>query len=314
MDNPGTEPSNSPLNTDQAAAVFAEMLDPQPLEDNKEATQPEQSAEAPAETPSEQDTENPQVEMVEIDVDGYKIQLPKDKAEKLESDRLRQADYTKKTMAAADERKAAQAEAQKALQERQQYAHNLSRLQAQLEGALSDQNQSVDWERLARENPGEYVIQQHLAQKRQAALNQIYGQQQQLQQIHQHEQQRALESHLHEQREELLAKLPEWKNPETAKAEQKALAEYLKTEGFDEQSVANIYDAKVVNVARKAMLYDQLTAKAKDAAKKVAALPQKTERPGVGANPALDKRSAAFQRLNKTGRVEDAAAVFAGLL
>lgn len=314
MDNPGTEPSNSPLNTDQAAAVFAEILDPKPAETTTEAPETEQSAEATVETQPEEGTEDQQVEMVEIDVDGYKIQLPKDKAEKLEADRLRQADYTKKTMATADERKAAQAQAQQALQERQQYAQNLSRMQAQLEGALSEQNQTVDWERLAREAPAEYVIQQHLAQKRQAALNQIYGQQQQLNQIHQQEQQRALAQHLAEQRDELLAKLPEWKNPETAKAEQKALAEYLKNEGFDEQSIANIYDAKTVKVARKAMLYDQLTAKASAAAKKVAALPQKVERPGVGQNQGLDKRSAAFQKLSKSGRVEDAAAVFAGLL
>lgn len=313
MDNPGTEPSNSPLNTDQAAAVFAEMLEPK-AETNTEAPETEQSAEAPVETPPEQDTENPEVEMVEVDVDGYKIQLPKDKAEKLEADRLRQADYTKKTMATADERKAAQAESQKALQERQQYAQNLHRMQIQLEGALSDQNQSVDWEKLAVENPGEYVIQQHLAQKRQAALNQVQGQLHQIQQINQHEQQRALAQHLEDQRQELLAKVPEWKNPETAKAEQKALAEYLKTEGFDEQSIANIYDAKTVKVARKAMLYDQLTAKASAAAKKVAALPQKVERPGLSSSQPLDKRSTAYQKLAKSGRVEDAAAVFAGLL
>lgn len=313
MDNPGTEPSNSPLNTDQAVAVFAEMLEPK-VETETEAPETEQSAEAPVETQPEEGAEDQQVEMVEVDIDGYKVQLPKDKAEKLEADRLRQADYTKKTMATADERKAAQAQSQQALQERQQYAQNLHRMQIQLEGALSEQNQSVDWERLAVENPGEYVIQQHLAQKRQAALNQVYGQQQQIQQIHQHEQQQALAQHLQDQREQLLAKVPEWKNQETAKAEQKALAEYLKSQGFDEQSVANIYDAKTVTVARKAMLYDQLTAKASAAAKKVAALPQKVERPGVGQNQALDKRSSAFQKLAKSGRVEDAAAVFAGLL
>lgn len=315
MDNPATEPSNSPLNTEQAASVFAEMLNPeQNPEANTEVQDATATAEATAEQPPEEGKAGEADEMVEIDVDGYKIQLPKDKAEKLEADRMRQSDYTKKTMAAAEERKAAHAEAEKALQERQQYAQNLGRMRAQLEGALSEQSQSVNWEQLLQENPQEYLRQKHLHDQRQATLQQVHAEQGRLHQVHQLEQQARLGQHLQQQREHLFAKLPEWKNPEVAQSERKELAEYLVNEGYDRQTVDSITDATAVVLARKAMLYDKLVAKAGAATKKVATLPTKVERPGIGNNPSLDKRSAAFQRLSKSGKVEDAAAVFAGLL
>lgn len=312
MDNPSPESSTTPLNLDGAAAAFADILEPKDVPAAPEA-QPTEAA-APQEEPAAEATATPDVEMVEIDVDGFKIALPKDKAEKLEAERLMQADYTKKTMAAAEERKAAQAESQKALQERQAYAQNLSRMQAQLEGALAEQNQSVNWQQLLETDPQQYLQQKHLWEQRQAALQQTYAQQQHLASIHQAEQQQRFQSHLQAQQQELLAKLPEWKDESKAKAEKIALREYLQSQGYDEQSVNNVADAKAIVLARKAMLYDQMLSKAQVAAKKVATLPSKVETPGTGANPGLDKRSASFQRLSKSGSVDDAAAVFATLL
>ncbi|WP_288082243.1 hypothetical protein [Pseudomonas sp.] len=312
MDNPSPESSTTPLNLDGAAAAFADILEPKAAEATEEA-QPTEAA-ATQEQPAPEATDAPDVEMVEIDVDGYKVALPKDKAEKLEAERLMQADYTKKTMAAAEERKAAQAQSQQALQERQAYAQNLSRMQAQLEGALAEQNQSVNWQQLLETDPQQYLQQKHLWEQRQAALQQTYAQQQHLASIHQAEQQQRFQSHLQAQQQELLAKLPEWKDESKAKAEKVALREYLLSQGYDAQSVSNVADAKAVLLARKAMLYDQMISKAQVATKKVATLPSKVERPGSGANPSLDKRSGAFQRLSKSGSVDDAAAVFATLL
>lgn len=311
MDNPSPESSTSPLNVDGAAAAFADLLEPQDPA-NEEAQQTE--AAAAQEDPAAEATETPDAEMVEIDVDGFKVSLPKDKAAKLEAERLMQADYTKKTMAAAEERKAAQAQSQQALQERQAYAQNLSRMQVQLEGALAEQNQSVNWQQLLEHDPQQYLQQKHLWEQRQAALQQNYAEQQKIAQIHQAEQSNRFQSYLQSQQQELLAKLPEWKDESKAKADKVALREYLMSQGYDEQSVSSVADAKAVVLARKAMLYDQMISKAQVATKKVATLPSKVERPGSGANPGLDKRSGAFQRLSKSGSVNDAAAVFASLL
>ena len=315
MDNPSSEPSQT-LNTDTAAQAFNAILsaeeppksDPQA---NADSNQPAADPEIPLEM-LEQPAE-PEPEMVEVDVDGYKVSLPKEKADKLQAERLMQADYTKKTMAAAEERKAAEAEIQRASQERQQYAQNLQRMQVQLETALQSQQQ-IDWEQLIADNPQEALRQQHLMQVRQAQLQQNYVEQQRVTQAMQAEQAQRFSQYLSAQREELLAKLPEWKDETKAKAQKAELADYLMKQGYDPQAIGNVSDAKAVVLAVKAMKYDQMVQKAQVAAKKVATLPTKVEQPGTGANPGLDRRTSAFNRLSKSGKVEDAAAVFASFI
>jgi hypothetical protein len=315
LDNPSSEPSQT-LNTDTAAQAFNAILsaeeppksDPQA---NADSNQPAADPEIPLEM-LEQPAE-PEPEMVEVDVDGYKVSLPKEKADKLQAERLMQADYTKKTMAAAEERKAAEAEIQRASQERQQYAQNLQRMQVQLETALQSQQQ-IDWEQLIADNPQEALRQQHLMQVRQAQLQQNYVEQQRVTQAMQAEQAQRFSQYLSAQREELLAKLPEWKDETKAKAQKAELADYLMKQGYDPQAIGNVSDAKAVVLAVKAMKYDQMVQKAQVAAKKVATLPTKVEQPGTGANPGLDRRTSAFNRLSKSGKVEDAAAVFASFI
>lgn len=310
MDNPSTESSQSPLNTDQAASLFAEMLDP-------EREQPEQQAEgaepaAPTEeTPAEpQEAEQQDEPTYTVTIDGKEVEVP---LSELKNGYQRQSDYTRKTMEAAELRKQAEAETMRAHQERQAYAANLQKMQAQLEGALQQQQQT-NWEELLQSDPVEYLKQQHQAQARQAQLNQVYAEQQRISALQQAEQAQARQAYLAQQQEELLAKLPEWKDAQKAQAEKTALRDYLLESGYDRQTVETITDAKAVLLARKAMLYDQMVGKASAAAKKVSTLPTKVERPGTGDNPGLDRRSSAYQRLSKTGKAEDAAALFASIL
>lgn len=304
-DNQATEPATSALDPNQAGSLFAELLSPTVEEDKK----PAQEAAEPA-----AEVEASEPEMVEVDIDGFKVSLPKEKAEKLEAERLMQADYTRKTMAAADERKAATAEAQKAIAERTQYSQNLQRMQAQLEGALQEQSKAVNWEQLLQTDPVEYLKQQHLAQSRQAALQQNYAEQQRVNAQIQAERETAHSRHLQQQQETLLAKLPEWKDEAKAKADKTAIRDYLSSQGFEADELAQVSDARSVILARKAMLYDQMVSKAQAAAKKVSTLPNKVERPGGGEPQNLDRRAASYQRLSKSGRVEDAASLIAGIL
>lgn len=306
MDNPATE--SKELNTDTAAEAFAELIE---QEDQGEQPAAEDTpAEAPAEEPAEQEQQTEEDPLVTIKVDGKDVQVP---LSELKNGYQRQADYTRKTMQVAEERKAAEAERQQALAERQQYAGNLQKLQAQIEGALAQQ-QNIDWQQLLENDPQAYLKERHLWEQRQAALQQNLTAQQHIAAQMQAEQARAFQGHLQAQQEQLLAKLPEWKDAEKAKAEKTALREYLKTQGYDEQSVNSVADARAVLMARKAMMYDQMMSKAQAAQKKVSTLPTRVQQPGNGANPGLDRRASAYQRLTKSGRVEDAAAVFASLL
>lgn len=304
MDNPTSEPSA--LNTDSAVAAFANLVDPPEREQPDREDVVEDEAQADPEA-AEQTEDDP---LVTVKIDGKTVEIA---LSELKNGYQRQADYTKKTQEVSEQRKAAEAETARAYQERQTYAQNLQRLQVQDEAALQQQ-QNIDWAALLRSDPVEYLEQQRIAQERQARLSQVYAEQQRIAGQYQAEQAEAQTRHLVQQREELLAKLPEWKDATKAKAEQSALRDYLIESGYSAEAIDTLSDAKSVIVARKAMLFDQMMSKASAASKRVTALPTRVERPGQGDNPSLDKRSNAYQKLSKSGRVEDAASLFASFI
>ena len=314
MDNQETG-SNGALDVNQAVSLLSAAMDAPPP-DREAAAEPEAAPpQAQAEPePQPEAAAEPQAQeedtTVTVRIDGKDVEVP---LSELKNGYQRQADYTRKTMEAAEQRKAAEAQIAQAQQERQAYAANLQRMQAQLEGALQQQQQT-NWDELLQSDPVEYLRQQRIAQERQATLQQVYGQQQQVAAQQQALAQQAYVRQLEAQQQDLLAKLPDWKDEAKAKAEKVALREYLANQGYEAEAIDGIADARAVILARKAMLYDQMVGKASAAAKKVSALPQKVERPGQGDNPGITPRTAAYLKLNKTGKVEDAARAFAAIL
>jgi len=301
----------APTESQKEKAAKAESTEPDSKESEEEAVEAEtEETEEEVEETEESEEEGEEPKTVTIKIDGKEVEVTLDE---LKNGYQRQSDYTRKTMEAAEQRKAADAELNAAIQERRTYADNLQRMQIQLESALQEQN-TIDWQRLIDTDPQEYLKQQHLYQQRQAQLQRNGIEQQQVNAKIQAEEQTRFQSHLQAQQEELLAKLPEWKNDEKSKTEKVALREYLLNQGFDQKTVDNVSDAKAVIMARKAMLYDKMMSKAQAVAKKVSSLPQKVEKPGVAETRNLDKRSNAFQRLSKSGSIDDAAAMFASIL
>ncbi|APW40625.1 hypothetical protein RD110_10975 [Rhodoferax koreense] len=251
--------------------------------------------------------------MVTVLVDGKPVELTKAQIAEAHKSGLRQADYTEKTQKLAEQRKAAEAETAKAREERQKYADGLNKAAAVLEAQLQEQ-QNIDWQHLLDTDPVEYLRQQHIAQKRHADLQQTLNQKAQLEEVVKAEQASSYREHIQNQRDLLLAKVPEWKDEAKMKQGTQEIKDYLLKAGYSESEISNVHDHRAVLNVRKAMLYDQMVAKASVAAKKINATPARVERPSTGQTQNVDKRSVAFQRLSKSGRVEDAGAVFASLL
>jgi hypothetical protein len=313
-DTPATE-SNASLSVFEAANLFA-APEPEKKPEAQATESPEQAPELPEDTQADAEPEtveetDAEPEKVTIVVDGKTVELTKAELADHYKNGLRQADYTKKTMEAAEQRKAAEAATQQALEERQRYAQGLQQAQNVLQAQLSEQSR-IDWKTLLETDPHEYLKQQALANSRQAELQKIAQAQQQLYARHQQEQAVQMHTYLQTQQEELLAKLPEWKDEAKATADKAAIKEYLKAQGLDDAQVGNITDHRVVVISRKAMLYDQMMSKAKAAAKQVQNLPQKVERPGSGETSPSDGRSVAMKRLAKSGSVLDAAKALEG--
>lgn len=320
MDTSSTPTAEGSLDLNQAGAAFASLLDTSPeTEEKKEAPTQEAEQETPAEPNAQEEGDDApesdanEDETVTVLVDGKPVELTKAQIAEAHKSGLRQADYTKKTTELAEQRKAAEAETVKARDERNQYMHGLQRAQAVLESQLQEQQQ-IDWQALLEADPVEYLKQQHLAQTRQAQLQQTYQQRQHLEATAQAEQASALKAHAESQREELIAKIPEWKDPEKMKAGATELREYLKTQGLTEQEIYSVIDHRAIVQSYKAMKYDQMMAKAKAAAKKIDNTPQRVLRPTGGESTQLDRRTASFQKLQKTGRVDDAIGAIASIL
>ena len=321
MDNPSMESSSDALNQDQAIAVFANLLDPAEVEANTEV-EPEKEKEsedtASEETPAEASDESAEEQAeaseeeqtVTIKIDGKDVEVP---ITELKNGYQRQADYTRKTMEVAEQRKAADADLSNIAAERMELQASLAKAQAVLESSLETQK-NIDWENLIRNDPNEYLLQKHLFDQRQADLRQNLQDQSQISQKISQDQQQNYQNYLAKQQDELLAKLPSWKNPEVAKAEKLAIREYLLTNGFDQKQVDTVADAKAVQLALKAMKYDEMISKASVATKQVQKLPTKVEKPSAGERPPSDKFKGDLNRLSKSGKIDDAVRVFSNFI
>ena len=123
-----------------------------------------------------------------------------------------------------------------------------------------------------------------------------------------------MQSFLAQQRDELLKVLPDWKDPNKAKKEKELLIDFGQKAGFSADELKNIFDHRVVNVLRKAALYDQMMSKRGNIRPAVNNGP-KPAKPGAAGrmdNTTDSRRSQ--QRLAKTGRVNDAASAIEHLL
>lgn len=314
MDTPAQEPG-APLDEYQAAALLSSTFDePKKQEEQPVDTEIETQPEPKAEEAEQSVDAEPADDTVEVEVDGKPVKLTKAELAEAVKGQMRQSDYTKKTMELAEQRKATAAEAEQHRAERTQYKQNLQLLQAQAYAGLQEQ-QKIDWDALKASDPVEFVNQVRIAQERQAALANSQAELQRVAQAEQAEAQETKRQNLAREQQDLLAKLPEWKDEGKAKAEQAAIAKYLVDFGYSKEDVDAVADHRAVILARKAMLYDQMLSKASAAQKKVENLPKRVERPSVSdASPQLDRRNAAYQRLSRSGKVEDAASLLSKFL
>lgn len=312
-----SESESSALDVNSAASALAGMIDENgniPINEGAEVPEEPEQEQEPADEPEEEaEQEEEEPKRFTINVDGKEVEVSESELAEAYKNGLRQSDYTKKTMEVAEQRKAAEAEIAKAQTERTEYATRLNQFQALLQAQLQEQSQT-NWAQLIESDPVEYLKQQNLYQQRQASLYQVQQEQQQLYALQQQEQQQAYARFLQSEQSSLVDKIPAWKDEAKATAEKAEIKGFLKQFGFSDEEISSVADHRHVLIARQAMQMAKLLQQAPDAAKKVEKAPAKVERPGNSSATPTDGRTKAMQRLSKSGRIEDAAAVFRALL
>lgn len=305
MDNQVTEPIETEVSD---LDKFINVLTPkeEPAETEQEVKEPETEPEA--EEPEQE------AEKIAVEVDGKIVELTPEQIAEAYKNGLRQDDYTRKTMQVSEERKAIEAEKQKAVQERNEYAQKLSGYSQQLAYVIEEQS-NIDWNALLEQDPVEFLKQKHLYEQRQAEAQKINDELSKIGEIQQKEQEEQIKSYLSEQSEKLLERIPAWKDAEKAKAERAEIKEFLKSDGFTDDEIAQIYDHRHVLLIRDAMQFRKLLKDAPNATKRVETAPVKAERAGTlseGQNSQKQQALKAFKR--NPNSTEAAVGAFSALL
>jgi hypothetical protein len=275
----------------------------EPGDEDEEVESDETQDESEDETPPDDAT---------IEIDGTAVPV-----EEVKKGYLRQADYTRKTQALAEERKSFAEHAEAVRVERAQYSQLLSALQQQL--TEGDEGEP-DWDKLYEHDPIEAVklerVYRNRREQREAKLAAIAAENERLAQVHEREQAEHVQRVLVGEREALLKAIPAWKDPKVAKAERAKVKAFAVSIGFSEDELAQVTDHRAVLGLRMAMKYAELSAKRQQGTPPVT--PKvRPMRPGAPADSKSPRRAEivqAKQRLAKSGSVKDAAANILHLL
>ena len=223
-------------------------------------------------------------------MDGQEVSL-----EELKLGYLRQSDYTRKTQAAAEQRKAAETQ-------QQNYESSLQSLLAAA-GADLSRFEGVNWEGLAAQDPAQYQQAKAIFEQAQSTYNLIRGQAEQHMTQMQERAQAELKQRAQESLGVLKSTIPNWSNDLYYE-----IGDYAQKElGVSSDEFNNIADHRSITAMWKAMQYDR--AKTVTAEKKVKASPQKTlsgSKADANKVNSGEKYRKARDKLRKTGSMDAA--------
>ena len=225
-----------------------------------------------------------------------------------------ESDYTKKTQSLAEDRKKVEAYSnviQAAEHTRNEYAN---RLQA-LEQVLNNSTESPENLAELKENdPIGYAVKVAEQTQRKDQLQKVNAERQRV--ITEQESVKAQNLHQYvEQEQQKLAQiLPEFSDTNKSEQTRNEIRNYGISIGFTENELAQVYDSRHVLTLHKAMQYDKLIKSKPGINKKVAKAPKMIKASAKTKQATKSIQQKQQQRLQQSGTVRDAAAIFENLM
>jgi hypothetical protein len=264
------------------------------LEERRRRSEKEVAADAPADRATEgewsdsaseledahdeaEDQSQPDEPRYRVKVDGEEAEVP---LRELVQGYQRGADYTRKTMRLADERR--EVEELRAEVEEELAAATAERqgLAAQAAGAIPSLRaqltafDGVDWQRMAAEQPTLHAQAQTLFNSLSQQLQSAEAAQVEAVAVTELQQRRTEElqrRHMAAEKQALMDAVPEMADPVQAPREAATLHRYLNDAGYAAPEIARLVDHRDFVLARKAMLYDRLMASSAKGREKISA-------------------------------------------
>lgn len=208
---------------------------------------------------AQEESDAPEEEDEEVEIAGRKLAMPKSVAEALKSERMMQADYTRKTQEVAAQRQAVDAEQQQTRQQakdHQQYIQEYARVVA-LDDQLA-QYQGLNWQDLIDRDPVQamqFQQQQRTLETQRAQAVQAVEQKQQQDAM---SKQQDIAKQVQQAQAYFAKEIPGW-----TEARNNELSTYAKNQGMDMQvlSKAILRNPSLVKALDKAEKYDRLAQK-----------------------------------------------------
>ena len=311
-DTQNTTPEGSgELTVEGAANAFLSMMD---REDGSDKEQPESASEA-----NESDAESEESE-VEQDDDGeeqeqptYLVKAAGEEREVTLNELIKSyqlgTDYTKKSQAVAEERKAVEAErqaVQEAKQMRDTYAQRLEMIEQML---APQQEENLDY--LKETDPIGYSVKVAEMIQRDKQLAAVQAERSRINQQQEQDRQAQMQSVVAEEMQKLSSYIPEFTDPAKGEAIRNDIRAFGKQVGFSDNELAAVYDSRAVLTLYKAMQYDKLVASKPAITKKVNEAPKAIK---SGVSKPRDSNAEETRKLKarakSSGSVRDAASVF----
>jgi len=313
-DTQNTTPEGSgELTVEGAANAFLSMMD---REDGSDKEQPESASEA-----NESDAESDEYESeVEQDDDGeeqeqptYLVKAAGEEREVTLNELIKSyqlgTDYTKKSQAVAEERKAVEAERQ-AVQEAKQMRDTYAQRLEMIEQMLQPQ-QEENLEYLKETDPIGYSVKVAEMIQRDKQLAAVQAERSRIQQQQEQDRQAQMQSVVAEEMQKLSSFIPEFTDPAKGEAIRNDIRAFGKQIGFSDNELAAVYDSRAVLTLYKAMQYDKLVASKPAITKKVNEAPKAIK---SGVSKPRDSNAEEIKKLKararSSGSIRDAANVF----
>jgi len=312
-DTQNTTPEGSgELTVEGAANAFLSMMD---REDGSDKEQPESASEA-----NESEAESDDESEVEQEDDGeeqeqptYLVKAAGEEREVTLNELIKSyqlgTDYTKKSQAVAEERKAVESErqaVQEAKQMRDTYAQRLEMIEQML---APQQEENLDY--LKETDPIGYSVKVAEMIQRDKQLAAVQAERGRIHQQQEQDRQAQMQHVVAEEMQKLTAYIPEFTDPAKGETIRNDIRAFAKQVGFSDNELAAVYDSRAVLTLYKAMQYDKLVASKPAITKKVNEAPKAIK---SGVSKPRDSNAEETRKLKarakSSGSVRDAASVF----
>lgn len=279
----GNPPIEGEVESDQEETSETDETDSEIEEDleKDEENKDKDEEESNKDTSSDSYDVNSLAKAIEVEPEFlYEVKIPMpDGMESISLSELKD-DYTelKRTAAAGKdlleaERAAFEEEKSKTIEEinrQQQVPQEIAEKQIAL-FALTQQFQSINWEELEKENPGQAALdKQNMILAHQSAQAELQG----AVDKHQKEAKERHDAYMTQQRAKMFETIPEWKDDTVRLSDQAEMRTMLKGYGYEDNQITNITDSRALKMARDLWLLQRKSKKALETTQRLLKIPK----------------------------------------